>query len=116
MTVRDVCERLEAEIVVPGEHLDESVRCTGASDILSDVVARGCAGMLLLTSQANPHTIRACALSEIMAILVTQGRHLEPETLEEARSKGITLARTDQGLYAVCGRLFSSGIPAASCL
>ncbi len=53
MKLRDIQALLEAEVLCGEDSLDTEIECAGASDLMSDVLAFGKPGLLLITGLSN---------------------------------------------------------------
>ncbi len=58
MKIREIMGVLQGRILLDIHGLDEEVPRGGAADLMSDVLAFGSEGMVLLTGLTNPQTIR----------------------------------------------------------
>lgn len=89
-----------------------SVSPTGgyASDLLSCVMAGAKAGNVWVTLQAHVNIVAVAALTEVCAIIITEGAMPEPDVIEKANSQGISLLGTGSSTYQVVGKLWEKGI------
>jgi hypothetical protein len=111
MKIRELLEVLHGSILLENHRLDEEVPRGGAADLMSDVLAFGTEGMVLLTGLTNPQTVRTAEMAGINVVVFVRGKTPPPETLELARDSGITLLGTAYSMYEACGRLYASGLP-----
>jgi hypothetical protein len=111
MKIRDVIDILSGRIVVENHGLDEEVPRGGAADLMSDVLAFGTEGMVLMTGLTNPQVVRTAEMAGINVIVIVRDKTPPPETLELARESGITIINTGYTMYEACGRLFKEGLP-----
>lgn len=81
-----------------------------ASDLLSCVMAGAKAGNLWVTLQVHVNILAVAALTEVCAIVISEGATPEPEVIEKANSQGITLLGTKSATYQVVGKLWEKGI------
>ncbi|MFQ6038729.1 MAG: DRTGG domain-containing protein [Candidatus Aminicenantales bacterium] len=114
MTLKDVKELLEAQILCGEESLDENVEFAGGSDLMSDVLAFGKPGILLLTGLSNAQSVRTADIIEAKAIVYVRGKRPTSEGIELARQKGIPILVTQYMMYTSCGLLFKHGLPGVS--
>jgi predicted transcriptional regulator len=105
LTLDDVRRILEAEVIVEGRP-ETVVRAVGAADLLSDVLALGTPGMLLLTGLATPQTIRTAEVVELAGIVFVRGRRVDDGIAELARRAGLSVMRTHLSLFEASGRLY----------
>jgi hypothetical protein len=111
MKIRDVVDILSGRIIVDNHDLDEEVPRGGAADLMSDVLAFGTEGMVLMTGLTNPQVVRTAEMAGINVIVIVRDKTPPPETLELARESGITIINTGYTMYEACGRLFNAGLP-----
>lgn len=111
MKIREVLDILQGRILLEIQGLDEDVPRGGAADLMSDVLAFGSEGMVLLTGLTNPQAVRTAEMAGINVIVFVRDKTPPPETLELARDSGITLLGTSYTMYEACGRLYAAGLP-----
>jgi predicted transcriptional regulator len=110
VTLHDVKNILDAEVVA-GEHLlDKEVRVGACADLMSDILAFAASRSLLLTGLTNPQIVRTSDVLDICAIVVVRGKKPPPETVDLARQLDIPLLLTKFILYEAVGRLYANGI------
>lgn len=114
MTLRDISQLLEAEVVCGEGCLEENVKCVGASDLMSDVLAFGEPGILLLTGLSNAQSVRTAIIIEASGIVYVRGKKPDKEGIRIAREKGIPILSTECMMYKACGLLYSQGLPGVS--
>jgi hypothetical protein len=110
MTVAAVREALAATVLTPGRETAAPLRGAIASDMMSDVLAFGASGSLLLTGSTNPQSVRTAELADIVVICYVQGKRPSPASVALATEKGIQLLATDCSLFEACGRLHAAGL------
>jgi predicted transcriptional regulator len=114
MTLREIKEVLEAQILCGEDRLDEEVEFAGGSDMMSDVLAFGKPGILLLTGLTNAQSVRTADIIEAKAIVYVRGKRPDKEGIELARQKGIPILSTNFMMYKTCGLLYKKGLPGVS--
>lgn len=110
MKLAEIKELLRAEIIWGEEYLDHEVKMAGASDLMSDVLALGKPGMLLITGLATVQSVRTADIIEAKAILYVRGKKPDQESIALAKKKGIPLLSTEFLMYQACGFLFGRGL------
>lgn len=110
MTLNEIREALEAEVLVGDDQLDQEVRLVAAADLLSDVLAAAMPGALLVTGQTNPQVVRTAEVSDLAAICFVRGKRPDKETIEIAESKRIPILTTRIPMFESCGRLWAGGL------
>ena len=69
MTLKDVKEILEADVLVGNDQLGKPVKTAFAADLMSDVLAFAKPDSLLLTGLTNPQVVRTADILDITAII-----------------------------------------------
>ena len=110
MTIREVVDRTQLEILTCPEDLDRKVTGGYASDLLSDVIANSKAGNLWVTMQAHRNIIAVATLKELAAVVLVNGRTPDPETLGKAQEEKVVLLGSGLPAFEVVGRLYRVGI------
>ncbi len=114
MTLKEVKEILQCEVIVGEDNLDIEIGSVGGSDLMSDVLAFGKPGMLLLTGLTNAQSVRTADITESKAVIYVRGKKPEKEGIELAKKKGIPLLSTKLMMFEACGILYSVGLPSVS--
>jgi predicted transcriptional regulator len=114
MTLKEVKELLQAEVINGEDRLDLEITFAGGSDLMSDVLAFGKPGILLLTGLSNSQSVRTANIIDAKAIVYVRGKKPDEMGIEIAKEKGIPLLSTKYMMYTACGLLFSHGLPAVS--
>jgi len=110
VNLREIVEIVEGTLLFDVA-LDIEVKCGGAADLMSDVLALAEPGSVLLTGLCNPQVVRTAEMADIAGIVFVRGKQPPPETVELARKKGIPLVATSFTMYETCGRLYHAGLP-----
>jgi predicted transcriptional regulator len=116
MTLREIKELLQAEVIQGEESLDDEITFAGGSDLMSDVLAFGKPGILLLTGLSNAQSVRTANIIDAKAIVYVRGKKPDKMGIQVARENGIPLLSTKYMMYTACGLLFSHGLPGVSSL
>jgi hypothetical protein len=111
MKLRDILETLSARVLVDHQSMDEEIPMGGAADLMSDVLAFGSEGMVLMTGLTNPQVVRTAEMAGIDVVIFVRDKTPPPETLELAQDSGITVLMTGYTMYEACGRLYKAGLP-----
>ncbi len=110
MTLGEVKEILQAELLTDNLNLSETVHSACASDMMSDVLAYTEPNTLILTGLLNPQTIRTGEIADAKAVVFVRGKKPNNELIALAEEKRIPLLRTEFCMYDACGRLFERGL------
>ena len=114
MTLKEIQELLQAEVIIGEESLDDEITFAGGSDLMSDVLAFGKPGILLLTGLSNAQSVRTANIIDAKAIVYVRGKKPDKMGIQIARENGIPLLSTNFMMYTACGLLFSHGLPGVS--
>ena len=70
MTLKDIKELLDAEVVCGKSHLDIEIKFAGGSDMMSDVLAFGQPGLLLLTGTVGVGPVAPWVVTVIAVLML----------------------------------------------
>ena len=110
MTIADVRDILEAEIISGQESIDTEVHNACGSDMMSDVLAFVKNQSVLLTGLVNAQVIRTAEMMDMVCIVFVRGKVPSIEIIELAKDRGIVLMKTPCRMFTACGRLYKSGL------
>jgi predicted transcriptional regulator len=116
MTLKEIMKILEAEVITGEDSLDIEITIAGASDLMSDVLAFGKPGILLLTGLSNAQSVRTANIIDAKAIVYVRGKRPTEEGIALAKEKGIPIISTRFMMYTTCGLLFNHGLQGVSSL
>lgn len=110
MTLREIQKILQAEVICCDDCLDIEILSAGGSDLMSDVLAFGQPGLLLLTGLTNVQSVRTAEIIDAKAIIYVRGKKPQEGGIELAKEKGIPILSTKHMMYTACGLLYSAGL------
>jgi predicted transcriptional regulator len=110
LTLARAVEVLKAQAAVPVA--DENVTITGcfAADLMSDVLAFGREGSLLITGLATDQAIRTAAIKHLVAVVIIEGKKVDSDIVETAREEDVPVYQTPLSKYEACGLLMQAGL------
>lgn len=111
MKISEIINILSGKVLVSNHDHDEEIPRGGAADLMSDVLAFGTDGMVLMTGLTNPQVVRTAEMAGINVIVLVRDKMPPRETLELAQETGITLISTAYTMYEACGLLYKEGLP-----
>ncbi len=111
MKIRELVEILAGRIILENHGPDEEVPRGGAADLMSDVLAFGTEGMVLMTGLTNPQVVRTSEMAGVSVVVFVRDKTPPPETIALAKEAGLTLVTTGYTMYEACGRLYKEGLP-----
>ncbi len=106
MTIREVIEVLNADILSPAIDQDKTIETICGSDMMSDVLAYIKKDALLLTGLTNPQVIRTAEMLDIVCLVFVRGKSPTEEMIQIAEDCGVYVLRTDYRMYEACGKLY----------
>ena len=92
MTVRDIAEKTNGEIVI--DNPDAQINAAYTSDLLSDVMGHCGDESALITIQNHINTIAVCTLAGIEAIVICHRRPVPEDMAEAARRENVAILAT----------------------
>lgn len=110
MTIKDILETLDAEVITGADFLDREIRTACGSDLMSDVLAFVKEQAMLLTGLVNPQVIRTAEMMDMTCILFVRGKRPTLDMIDLANENDIVLLGTPYEMFTACGRLYSKGM------
>lgn len=114
MKLREIKKLLDAEVIWGDDFLEDEIQFAGGSDLMSDVLAFGKPGILLLTGLSNAQSVRTANIIDAKAIMYVRGKKPDKTGIDLAMEKGIPLLSTKFMMYTACGILYSHGLSGVS--
>lgn len=111
LTLTEIVEVLDAELLLQSPSPSEGFSCGLASDLMSDVLAFMVEGALLLSGLAHDQLIRTADMVNCQAVLLVRGKRPTPQMLELAEKSQISVLTTHHSMYGACGLLHQAGLP-----
>jgi hypothetical protein len=111
MNLQEVIDRFQLKLLTAPQDFSQ-ISPTGGytSDLLSCVIAGARPGNIWVTLQAHLNIIAVGAMTEVSAIIITEGALPDEATLARANQQGVTLLSTALPSYEVAGRLWEFGL------
>ena len=110
MNLRKIKELLEAEIISGEDKLDIEVNLGCAADLMSDLLAFGKPGSILLTGLINLQVINTADVSDIKVICFVRGKRPDESVIKAAKRNDMVVLLTNLPMYESCGRLYKNGL------
>lgn len=110
MTVKEIVEILDAEIICGHEHLDIDLHSACGSDMMSDVLAFVKDQAVLLTGLVNPQVVRTADMMDMRCIVFVRGKKPSSQVIQLAEERGIVLLTSKHRLFTACGKLYAKGL------
>ncbi len=111
MRLSEICRRLNLKDLTP-ELIggDADVTAGYASDLLSDVLANGPRGGLLVTVQVHLNVVAVAVHAELAAVVFAAGRRPDEAVRRRAVAEKVRLLATDCSAFDVVGSLYALGL------
>lgn len=106
MRVSEVAEKLGLQIIIKGVTEKEINGCY-ISDLLSDVMANSSDNEIWITLQTHPNIVAVAVIKGIPAIIMTNGRKPDPDTIKKAEAEKITIMTTPKTTFEIAGSLYN---------
>jgi predicted transcriptional regulator len=110
MTLKEVRDILNADVISGNHDLGKEIKCAFAAELLSDVLALSQEGALLITGFTHSQVVYAADLANLCAILFIKGKRPSEETKLLAVQKKIPLLTTSFMMFEACGLLYEYGL------
>jgi len=110
MTIKEITDLLEAEVLCGEEILQKEVNKAFASDMMSDVLAYADPISVLLTGLCNPQVIRTAEMLDISCIVFVRGKNPDEAMLQLADEMDIAVLATPLYMFNACGYLYKEGM------
>lgn len=89
---------------------DVEVTSGYASDLLSDVLAKGKGGALWVTNHKHVNIVGVAVMLSLAGVVIAGGIEPDADTLGKATEEGVPLYTSDLSLYEVVGRMYKLGV------
>ena len=110
MTIRDIRDLLDAQVLCGDGELDREVHSACGSDMMSDVLAFVKNQAVLLTGLVNAQVVRTAVMMDIVCIVFVRSKKPSREIVDFAEENDITVLTTARRMYEACGRLYAAGL------
>ena len=110
MTIKQVMETLDAELLTPEADLTREVHAACGSDMMSDVLAYVKDQAVLVTGLNNPQVVRTAEMMDMVCIVFVRGKTPDENITALARRGEIALLCTDERMFTACGKLYAAGL------
>ncbi len=110
MTINDIKNLLDAEMLCGEDMLDHQVHTACGSDMMSDVLAFVKDQAVLLTGLLNPQVVRTAEMMDIICIVFVRGKSPQEGVAQLAERMGIAVMKTKLRMFEACGILYEHGL------
>jgi predicted transcriptional regulator len=110
MKIAEICDILDAEIIVGENQMDNVIIGGGAADLMEDVLAAAAKGCVLLTGVTTEDVMQTAKVALVGAVVLVRGKKPPEKMIALAKQYEIPLLSTEYSLFVACGRLYMNGI------
>lgn len=110
MTVNDIKNLLDAEVLCGSEYINNEVHTACGSDMMSDVLAYVKDQSVLLTGLCNPQAVRTAEMMDIVCIVFVRGKIPDQAMIDLAKEREIVILSTRTRMFEACGILYANGL------
>jgi predicted transcriptional regulator len=110
MNLQEVYDLLDAEILVGRDQMHAELTTAFAADTMSDLLAFGRAGGILLTRMTSPQVIRTSDIMDIAAIIMIRGKIPSQEVIQLAEELHVPILATRFPQFEAAGLLYAKGL------
>ncbi len=114
MTLNEIKDLLQCEVLVGAENLWVDVTQVVASDGMSEILAFARSHELMITGLTNIQSIRTADIAGVSAVLYCRGKRPEKKVLDFAKQKRIPVLVTSMVMFDICGVLYNRGLKGVS--
>ncbi len=110
MKLSEIIKILDATVLTGAIHQDKEFFSCGASDLMSDILAKTADGAVILTGLSTVQAVRTAAVSGVGGLVFVRNKMPSQEIIEMAQEEGIFLLSTPYSMFVSCGRLYGGGM------
>lgn len=110
MTVLDIKNLLNAQILSGESLMSKEVHSACGSDMMSDVLAFVKDQSVLITGLCNPQVIRTAEMMDIVCLVFVRGKIPDENMVHLAQEREIAVLSTQLPMFSACGILYTAGL------
>jgi len=110
MTIKKICDILDAKVVCGGQFVDREIKYGFASDLMSDVLTLDTEDLLLITGLTNMQTLRTAEMADVSCILFVRNKKVTGEMKEIAKENETVLLECRYSMFRTVGILYEAGL------
>ncbi len=110
MTINDIKNLLDAQVVCGEDILDKEVFSACGSDMMSDVLAFVKNRAVLLTGLMNAQVIRTAEMMDMICVVFVRDKKPSNDIIQLAQESGIAVLSSPKRMYEACGILYTNGL------
>ncbi len=110
MSVTEIADLLDAEVLTPELELSRQVVNAFSSDLMSDVLTGDYYKTVLITGLSNLQAIRTAEMSDINLVIIARNKSVKQDMIDLARESDIVLLKSRYSMFKVSGMLYEAGV------
>ncbi|MFZ2537460.1 MAG: DRTGG domain-containing protein [Oscillospiraceae bacterium] len=116
MTLNDIKNILDCELICGNSRLDMEIHSACGSDMMSDVLAYVKDQSILLTGLVNCQVVRTADMMDMLCIVFVRGKKPDEDMISLANERNIALMSTSHRMFTACGLLWENGLQGGNIL
>ncbi|MCD4818768.1 MAG: hypothetical protein K8S23_08760 [Candidatus Cloacimonetes bacterium] len=114
MKLIEIKEILEADVPTGKYDSEMEIEIGCSSDLMSEILAFGKPGSILLTSLMNIQVINTANVADIKVVCFVMGKIPNENMIKSANRNDITILTSKLTTFESCGRLYKNGLQSCS--
>ena len=110
MTISEIQNLLNAEIVCGKDKISQTVDRAFASDLMSDVLTLKSNQIMLITGLCNIQTIRTMEMADLNTVIFVRGKKATEDMIDIAQENDMIVLQTAYSMFRTSGILWEAGI------
>jgi predicted transcriptional regulator len=110
MTIDDVIQYLDAEVLTDSLDRELEIPCGFAADLISDILHCTVEPALLLTGITNMQIIRLADMIDLVCLIYVRGKKPPQDIIERANKRNLPILSTKYTMFKSCGILYREGL------
>jgi predicted transcriptional regulator len=110
MTIKDISERIEGNVLCCKDKESNKVEYAFSSDLMSDVLTVEKENLVLITGLTNLQTVRTSEMSDINCIIIARDKKVNNEIVSLAKENNIVIIESPYSVFRISGELYKAGI------
>jgi len=114
MTLDEIRDILQCEVLTEGDDLTLDVQYVVASDGMSEILAFARSKELMITGLTNIQAVRTADIAGVSAVVFCRGKRPDVRVVEFAKKKRIPIFVTRLVMFDICAILYNRGLKGVS--
>ncbi|OGD28623.1 MAG: hypothetical protein A2Y56_02065 [Candidatus Aminicenantes bacterium RBG_13_63_10] len=114
MTLNEIRDILQCEVLTEGDDFTLDVQFVVASDGMSEILAFAKSRELMITGLTNIQAVRTADIAGVSAIVFCRGKRPDARVIEFAKKKRIPVLATRMVMFDICAVLYNKGLKGVS--